>query len=570
MRAGAVRTILLLTTAWVTAWLTACTQSPGTRHADVIVVGAGIAGLSAALEASASGARVIIVDANSVGGGHAVKAGGFAIVNSALQQAKGISDNPGLAYADWLARGEDPNPYWAFRYAEHSAADVYDWLTGQGVEFKLVLPTPEDSVPRFHFTAGTAVNAVVPLLRKVLYDTNIEFLWNTRAVALARSGGKINGVQTRNERTGAKQLYRAAAVVLATGGLQSNLGEVTANWRADETAPGRLLLGAGEFATGEGHRLAAWAGAELRDMDKQVTFYNGLPNPRDPDGLRGLAAQNPAAIYVNDAGHRFMNERADDKQLELTLRGMPTPDYWLVFDSSGARRFSVRDAPWLTRDTLRTEVLDNPRVVHKADSIGALARSAGLSEHGLKTTLETWNRMVEVGEDFQFGRFGPRDPDRFAGAVTQPPYYAVRLYPMTRKNMGGPAVNLKTQVLNARGEPVPGLYAAGELTGVAGINGSYGGAGTFLGPSVYMGRIAGRAAAQASPPAEFYTAMPRAAADPAPSPGAPGYWHFDKAHSLVAERGYQCTMCHSDTNPMTAAAPRAVLLARLDTCVYCH
>ncbi len=566
MQTGAFRLVVLA----AAVWLTACAQSPGARHADVIVVGAGIAGLSAALEASTNGARVLIVDANSVGGGHAVKAGGFAIVDSALQREKGISDSPGRAYADWLKRGEDPDPFWAFRYAEHSATDVYDWLTGQGVEFKLVLPTSEDSVPRFHFTAGTAVNAVVPLLRKVLYDTNIEFIWNTRVTALARSNGRINGVMTRNERTGDKQLYRANTVVLATGGLQNNLAEVVANWRPDETPPARILKGAGHFATGDGYRLAAWAGADMQDMQKQVTFYNGLPDPRDASGQRGLAAQNPAAIYVNADGHRFMNERDDAKQLELALRGMEDAAYWLVFDSAGARRFSLRDAPWITRDTVRNEVLDNPRVVHKAGSVKKLARMAGLPEYGLKTTVEIWNRMIDVEEDFQFGRFDRRNPDRFADAIAEPPYYAVRLYPMTRKSMGGPAINAKAQVLDSSGQAIPGLYAAGELTGVGGVNGSYGGAGTFLGPSVYMGRIAGRAAATEALPAGFYKRIDIAPASGGPAPGAPGYWHFDKTHSLVTERGYQCTMCHSDTNPMQPADRRAVLLARLDTCVYCH
>jgi succinate dehydrogenase/fumarate reductase flavoprotein subunit len=178
--------------------------------------------------------------------------------------------------------------------------------------------------------------------------------------------------------------------------------------------------------------------------------------------------------------------------------------------------------------------------------------------------------MVEVGEDFKFGRFSKQSPDRNAVPVSKAPFYAVRTRPMTRKNLGGPAINPKAQALNTKGRPVAGLYAAGELTGVAGINGRYGGAGTFLGPSVYTGRIAGAAAAKASQPAMSYRKLSAVEYSNAPHPGAEGYWHFDVAHKLVSERGYSCTKCHSDTNPMQPASERAVLLARLDTCILCH
>ena len=553
--------------------LAACSSPPVTRHADVIVAGAGIAGLSAALEASANNARVILLDVNSVGGGHAVKAGGFALVDTALQRSKGINDSPELAFGDWALRGGDPNTYWAWRYAEASAADVHDWLTEQGVQFKIVLPTSEDRVPRFHFTAGTAVNAVIPLLRKALYDTNIELLWNTRAVALTRSRGRVNGVKVRDERSGKTRLLRSNAVILATGGLQNNLDEVRNNWDSDAESPTRLLAGAGHFATGDGYRLAKWAGAELRDMQKQVIFYNGVPDPRDPSGTRGLVAQNQAAIWVNAAGHRFIDEAADAATVTKTLRAIPDPGYWMIFDAEGARRFSMRDAAWLNRDTIRKDVLDNPTIVHQARSIKALARKAGLPEHGLQTTVEIWNRMVEFQEDFQFGRFNKQSSKRSLRNIKplrSPPYYAVRTWPLTRKNMGGPAISPRGQVVSKSGQPVAGLYAAGELTGVAGINGSVGGAGTFLGPSVFTGRIAGAAAAADAGNALSYTPLKTRRDTTTPSPGAPGYWHFDKVHGLVSERGQSCESCHSTTNPMQAAKARGVLLARLDTCIQCH
>ncbi len=551
--------------------LAACSQTPVARDADVIVVGAGIAGLAAALEASGQGAQVLLIDANSVGGGHAVKAGGFALVDTELQRSKGIQDSPDLAFGDWALRGKNPDAFWAWRYAENSARDVYDWLVGKGVGFHMILPTNEDSVPRFHFTRGTAVNAVVPLLREMLYDTNIEFRWNTRAIALSRLGGRINGVLTRNERTGVEQLYRANAVVLATGGLQNNLAEVRANWTADAAEPRRLLKGAGRFATGDGYRMAAWAGAELKNMDRQVTFNNGIPDPRDTSGEHGLLAQNPMAIWVNAVGHRFVDESANIRVVTEATRGFDDPGYWMVFDAEGARRMVVRGAPWLSRETIRDDVLHNPRITSHADTLQDLARQAGLPEHGLQTTVETWNRMVAAGEDFKFQRFSKiAPPDRTVRQIVTPPFYAMRTFPMTRKNMGGPAINHRGQMLNDKRVPIPGLYAAGELTGVAGINGSYGGAGTFLGPSVMLGRIAGTAAAEDAGVALSYRSSGARNAAGQARPGAEGYWHFDVSHKLVSERGYSCDKCHSETNPMQPAASRAILLARLDTCTLCH
>ena len=132
---------LLLATGCLVFLLSGCEQIPVQRDADVIVVGAGIAGLSAALEASANNARVLVLEANSVGGGHAVKAGGFALVDTELQRSRGIEDTPALAFADWAVRGENPNTYWTKLYARESGPEVYDWLTGLGVEFRLLIPT---------------------------------------------------------------------------------------------------------------------------------------------------------------------------------------------------------------------------------------------------------------------------------------------------------------------------------------------------------------------------------------------------------------------------------------------
>ena len=554
------------------ALLGGCSQVPPEQDADVIVVGAGIAGLSAALEASARGTRVLVLEANSVGGGHAVKAGGFALVGTALQREKGIEDSPDIAIRDFYRRGKSPDPWWTREYVEKSATEIYDWLTGMGVEFKMVLPTPDSSVPRFHFTRGTAVNAVVPMMRKALQDPNIRFVWNTRVTALARARGQITGVFTVNERDGSKRQWRAASTVLATGGFQSNLQMVRDNWPQDVDRPKRIFAGAGRFANGDGYRLAKWAGADMLNLERQVTFYGGVPDPDDASGTRGLYVENPAAIWLGANGRRFVNETADAATRAAAVEALQPMSYWMIFDEPGSRRLNVRDALQGEAKKVRSDILNDPVNAASADSLAELARQTGLPEHALRTSIEAWNRMVEVGDDFQFGRFGPDKP---AKKIQVPPYYALRVYPLTRKNMGGPAIDIHGQLVTAKGTKIPGLYAAGELTGVAGINGLEGGAGTFLGPSVLTGRIAGGSAAEHSKatmqPLRFWkTGAPATAEAAVPDFGQPGYWHYDVVHQYVSAQAFTCDRCHGNEKSRQTAVTSGDMLARLTTCTGCH
>jgi len=555
--------------------LTSCTPTESRRHADVIIVGAGIAGISAALEASAHGARVLVIEANSVGGGHAVKAGGFALVDTALQREKNIADSPDLAYRDLARWGEDPDPFWARYYVENSATEVYDWLTGHGIEFRVILPTPDSSVPRFHFTRGTAANVVVPLLRKAMVDPNIEFIWNTRVTALSRVTNRINGVYTVNERDGSRNHWLAGATVLATGGFQNNLAMVRANWPEATPAPEQIFSGAGQFATGDGYRLAEWAGADMRNMDHQVTFYGGAPDPRAPGSGDALYTENPAAIWLAADGRRFINEEADDKAVAAAAEQIPAGSYWMIFDSRGSRRLAIRDALLADRKNLREAMLQHSEITARADTLEQLAQKAGLPEHGVRTSVEAWNRMVEVGTDFQFGRFGPNSQAANIAKIRVPPFYALRVYPLTRKSMGGPAIDLRGRVFDTTGQHIAGLYAAGELTGVAGINGSHGSAGTFLGPSVLLGRIAGENAATVTTTEEGQTYQPlrtsgRGTTRPVPDSGLPGYWHYDQVHQMASAQAYTCYRCHTSTSSMRSTDGVGEMLTRLNTCTGCH
>jgi len=565
-----------------------CSRNPTPTDADVIVIGGGIAGLSAALEASANGAETLIIETSSVPGGHAVKAGGFALVNTPLQQSKGFEDTPDIAYKDLMAWGEDANSEWVRLFVENSRKEIHDWLAGFGIRFTILIDTPEDSVPRFHFAGGAAVNVVVPMLREAMRRDNLRFAMSTAAENLAKTGDGMFSIRTRNARTGKQLEFVAPAVIITTGGFQSNLDLVRENFQPRDSiprgAPKNLLIGSGRNATGDGLRLGQSAGASVIHMDRQVTFVNGLPNPRNPQ--HGLNVENPAAIQVDTHGQRFVNESAHSKTIKAAVMSLKHREHWLVFDDRGRKKLRIRGAVWLNRDTITTEILGNPDVIHKADTISGLATSAGLPAEQLSETILRYNAYATNGDDVEFGRFSR--PAKTL-AITKPPFYAVKLLPMTRKSMGGLAININTQVTDREGQPIEGLYAAGEATGVAGINGLHGGSGTFLAPSVLTGRIAGRNAAtntrhtiaSTATKENFIATVPAESTHPFPTMDAEtlrsllerkraGYWHWTHAHETVLERALDCRSCHSREWPTVPAVTREQKLLQLETCTHCH
>src|SRR5690606_3107283 len=180
----------------------------GPLDADAIVVGAGISGLAAAIEMGRAGVQVLVVDMNSVVGGHAVLAGGIVMVDTPVQQRAGIEDSPELAYRDWQEWTVDGDPQWTRFYAENSREMMYDWLTALGVDFVRAAPAYANSVPRFHFTQGRAVHVILPMYRPALGLPNVGFVWNSRAEGLLIEEGRVQGVRVRDLRSSEERTLR--------------------------------------------------------------------------------------------------------------------------------------------------------------------------------------------------------------------------------------------------------------------------------------------------------------------------------------------------------------------------
>ena len=557
---------------------------------DVLIVGAGIAGLSAALEAARGGASVLVVDMSTVGGGHAILSNGaVSLIGTPLQERQKIADSPALAEKDFLARGEDNDTRWVAAYVRDSREWLYDWLTELGVSFQGLARPAGNSVPRLHLTRGKGLGLVEPIYRACLRHPNIRFRWATRADDLIIRNGRVAGVRVRELRRRTRDDLSARNVIVATGGFQSNLRTVLGNWPSELPKPKRLLVGAAHSATGSGHDLVRRVSGSVSRLDHQWNYVLGLPDPRDPRRTRGLAAFNFNAIWVNGDGKRFTQEFGDEKLGLRALLNQPGGTYWSVFDEKGKDGFSITLAGYENLGEVRRLVYDMPGVVVTADSLDKLAVAMGVPPDNLRATVSRYNELTMQGIDTDFQAFGEKTFPK-PKPIDTPPFYAAQFFPLTRKSMGGVDVDRDCRVLDTSGRVIPGLFAVGEVTGFGGINGKAALEGTFLGPGTYMGRIAGRRIARdlTRTPRPDESAQPGTAAVSSPSAFSdaecvkchdvakdvtqqrPGYWHYERSHAKALSRQYACSSCHGDLFPYKATAHRLDRTAAVAYCRACH
>lgn len=571
---------------------------------DIVVVGSGMAGLSAALESAQDGAVVSVIDMASVFGGHAVMSGAdVTMIDTPLQRAKGVQDSPDVAYDDFIRWGGDNNREWVRYYVDHSRSDIYDWLTSLGVVFNGLRAYPGSSVLRAHTTQGLGLGLVGPVYRACLANPKISFIWNTQVTGLIVEAGRVTGVRTRGTRTGETGEYRSHAVILATGGFQSNLSLVRQHWPEGTPVPERLLAGSGINSMGSGLELASKVGAAVTNLDHQWNYQRGLPDPRYPGAERGLNAGVSDSIWVNTQGLRFVNEQGSSPETLYALLQQRPATYWAIFDERGKAGLFVVGTGW-NQSAIKHWILENPDLLKRGRSIDELAAQTGLPPEALAATVARYNEMVSKGSDTDFGRFKKREPggqtnEHVPPQIAAPPFYALQLFPLTRKSMGGIAIDHLARVVDSANRAIPGLYAAGEAAGLAGINGKAALEGTFLGPSVLTGRVAGHSAAaqiHSHSSSELRTAAPTASSNlsdaqqptntSARSNGnctgchnletlvtlqRPGYWHFERAHKLVLEHKLECVQCHAEI-PVTFEPQRHHInrLRQSEVCATCH
>lgn len=468
-----------------------------TRTFDVVVIGAGGAGVSCAIAAAERGASVAIIDAASEAGGTASAAGGgTCIAGSPLQERLGIRDSAEQALEDWACWGGDTvDLAWAERYLRASTTDLFERLADAGVRWVDVAPHEGNRVPRWHRPAGGGESVMQALERTARALPTITWLFDHRAVRLMRSGGRVDGVAAWN---GMREVELSArAVVVASGGFNNN-PDMVAQFAVAASGAERILLGGGRGALGEGHGILHEVGAQFTQLDAVWMYPYATPDDLDPLAQRGLALRNmDGELWINDDGLRFHDESLRGGATGTTaLLEQPHGRCWSVFDARIATGMVIADPHYsVAGKALRPrieEFLRRSPFVESAASVAELAARLGVDGDNLRDAIAQSNSAIGSGAD--------RDPvfgKPLAGlkALDEAPFYAVRLHPMARKNLGGVRTDLLCRVLDKQNLPIDGLFAAGEVAGMAGgrINGRAALEGTAFGPSIFSGMLAGRA-----------------------------------------------------------------------------
>ena len=466
---------------------------------DVAIIGGGGAGIPAAIEvARAGGACVVTEQANECGGTAAISGGGCCIVGTPLQKAEGIDDTPDMAFEDWIKWGGGAaDEVWARFYLEHTLHDLYHWAEGCGAKWVDMKFQEGNRVLRWHRPDNNGLGLMTALIGHAQKQPNITIMTSTSAEKLLTQNGRVSGVTVK--RNGAAVDIHAKAVVVATGGFNSNLEMVLQH--RPEFKEFRVMEGSGFGAKGEGHKMIQELGGYFTHMEHIWFYVYATPDYRDPKQRRGLVFRMvPGYIWFNQQGKRFHNESlSGGASATPALLAQRPPHAWALADTPMLSKIDVADPYYRRGDVIDRakveELLNNSPYIKKAETFEELGKKIAVENlENFLAEISAYNACFDkrLDKDPKFGK-----SLKLAKKFDTPPYYAIQIFPLARKNLGGVKTDLHCRVLNKYFEAIPGLYAAGEVSGMAGghINGKAGLEGTMLGPSIFSGRVAGAWAA---------------------------------------------------------------------------
>ena len=545
--------------------------------ADVIVVGAGLAGLVATAELADAGRRVILVDqepAASLGGQAFWSFGGLFFVDSPEQRRLRIHDSHELALTDWMGtagfdRAEDYWPrQWARAYVDFAAGEKRSWLHAQGMRWFPAVGWAErggygaighgNSVPRFHVTWGTGPGVIEPFVRRVRAAEArglVDLRFRHKVDDLTMTAGVVDGVHgevlepsgvARGEASGRTPVgtfdLRAQAVMVTSGGIGANHDLVRRSWpQRLGTPPRHMLSGVPDHVDGRMLEITKAAGANIVNPDRMWHYTEGITNWNPIWSRHGIRIlPGPSSLWLDATGKRLPVPLFPGFDTLGTLEHIMTTGHehtWFVLTQKIIEReFALSGSeqnPDLTGKDIRG-------VLNRAGS-GAPAPVEAFKQHGadfivsddLADLVRRMNELTDeplldfeqvraeiVARDLQMANAYSKDLQVVAirGArsyladklirVASPhrlldpaagPLIAVRLHILTRKTLGGLETDLDARVMQPSGDPLPGVYAAGEVAGFGGggMHGYRALEGTFLGGCIFSGRAAGRAAARA-------------------------------------------------------------------------
>ena len=462
---------------------------------DLIVVGGGSAGLPCAIFAAQQGARVLVVDrAHRLGGTLDRSMGQIAAAGTRLQAELEIEDSPEAHFDDIMRISKGKVDTGLIRVFVNEAARTLDWLGEHGF-------TPLDGHPvkygghepymtrRYQWAeqGGVAIlKVLLPQFLDLARQGSIEFLIRTDAQELIQDdSGAVKGVMVRDA-MGRKMDLLGRKVALTTGGCAGN----PEMFREMHGAPLYANL-AYPFNLGGGLEMGVAAGGTLRGAELFQTFFGmvlndfNVPSTPAPIPVRTTPqSRMPWEVYVNTAGQRFVREDHPSVDArEHALLGQQDHRYWIVFDQA------IMDAApsvVMNWDRARLDLaFDKYHFFSRGESLAELAYWAGIDGDGLTAAVDGYNAAQAAGQDSDFGR------EHMPLPVGKPPYYAIRMQGTQILSFAGLNVNTRLEVLNGNGDPIPNLYAAGEVLGAGAVTGFGIVNGMLLTPALVFGRMIG-------------------------------------------------------------------------------
>ena len=503
---------------------------PAPTH-DVVIVGAGIAGIVCAIELLDQGKRVLLLDRDQpdqLGGLAKRSFGGMFAVDTPEQRRMGIRDNVELALADWQSFASFDHhaqwpQRWARAYVSHCTEHMYWWLRGKGIRY-LPMPnwvergqfTPGNSLPRFHIVWGTGKKLAETLIGHLQQHRNVsslELRFGQCVKGLLRDGVTVVGCHGIEETSGRPFEFHAEATVVAAGGINGNLDRVRNNWHADGGSPPEVLLnGSHRFADGTLHDAAAGAGAQITHLDKMWNYAAGVHHYAPMHPFAGLSLVPPrSALWLNWRGERIgpqpLVSGFDTRDLVSQVCRQQRQYSWQIMNRrialkelavSGAEHNpSIRDESrfgllrdllfgnrWLV-DTLIERCPDVviaqtlPELVERMNALqGDTAVELGTVEDEVHHYDARVRQPGRFQNDEQLRRIAflrQYRGDRMRTCKRQPildgkalPLIAIREFIISRKSLGGIQTDLASRALDASGKPIGGLYAIGEGAGFGG------------------------------------------------------------------------------------------------------
>ena len=460
-----------------------------TYTSQVVIVGGGGAGLAAAASAIEAGGNVIIIEKlGFLGGSSAISGGGYNAVDPSRQDRQGIKDSIDKHFEDTMRGGHDKNNPELARYLVEQAPSVMNWLEVKGVHFSPTVNTIVGGLyPRGHSTAAVGggfayTNWLETFIRA--YPKQVQIFTDTTAKKLIEDkNGRIVGVEA--EHNGKKVTFTAQkGVIITTGGFASNV-ELrqklnTGPWKEKVLDSSIGSTNSFRASQGDGLKLAQNVGADLIDLDYIQLHPGGTPGT----GIMSSWPSGRNRIFVNIDGERFVNEDAPRDELCKAIFAQPQSKYWVVMNKM---RLPNKDT--VIGGMAIGELLQLGKA-YKADTIEGLAKVTGMKADKLKSSIDLYNEVVtgKIKKD----RFGFTKSMASDAPFTEGPYFATMLVPAVHHTMGGIRINVQTQVIGTDGKVIPGLFAAGEVTG--GVHGDNRVGGNGIADAMVFGKRAGQEA----------------------------------------------------------------------------